>query len=93
MVKVEKSSAKPGEIKLDKKWTLNSFFFFLGGGGYYFFYNIVLTIVRSNNHNLGSGNLNLQLNEEKKKAPLIKVLLNLIAKIYIFEEAVVMKDA
>lgn len=29
MVKVEKSSAKPGEIKLDKKWTLNS----LGGGG------------------------------------------------------------
>lgn len=92
MVKVEKSSAKPGEIKLDKKWTLNSFFF-LEGGGYYFFYNIVLTIVRSNNHNLGSGNLNLQLNEEKKKAPLIKVLLNLIAKIYIFEEAVVMKDA
>lgn len=91
MVKVEKSSAKPGEIKLDKKWTLNSFFFW--GGGYYFFYNIVLTIVRSNNHNLGSGNLNLQLNEEKKKAPLIKVLLNLIAKIYIFEEAVVMKDA
>ena len=68
-------------------------FFFWGGGGYYFFYNIVLTIVRSNNHNLGSGNLNLQLNEEKKKAPLIKVLLNLIAKIYIFEEAVVMKDA
>ena len=93
MVKVEKSSAKPGEIKLDKKWTLNSFFFFWGGGGgYYFFYNIVLTIVRSNNHNLGSGNLNLQLNEEKKKAP-IKVLLNLIAKIYIFVEAVVMKDA
>ena len=91
MVKVEKSSAKPGEIKLDKKWTLDSFFF--GGGGYYFFYNIVLRIVRSNNHNLGSGNLNLQLNEEKKKAPLIKVLLNLIAKIYIFEEAVVMKDA
>ena len=91
MVKVKKSSAKPGEIKLDKKWTLNSFFW--GGGGYYFFYNIVLTIVRSNNHNLGSGNLNLQLNEEKKKAPLIKVLLNLIAKIYIFEEAVVMKDA
>ena len=33
MVKVEKSSAKPGEIKLDKKWTLNSFFFFGGGGG------------------------------------------------------------
>ena len=64
MVKVEKSSAKPGEIKLDKKWTLNSFFL---GGGYYFFYNIVLTIVRSNNHNLGSGNLNLQLNEEKKR--------------------------
>lgn len=92
MLKVEKSSAKPGEIKLDKKWTLNSFFFW-GGGGYYFFYNIVLTIVRSNNHNLGSGNLNLQLNEEKKKAPLIKVLLNLIAKIYIFEEVVVMKDA
>ena len=91
MVKVEKSSAKPGEIKLDKKWTLNSFFFW--GGGYYFFYNIVLTIVRSNNHNLGSGNLNLQLNEEKKKAPLIKVLINLIAKIYIFEEVVVMKDA
>ena len=92
MVKVEKSSAKPGEIKRDKKGPLNSFFFF-GGGGYYFFYNIVLTIVRSNNHNLGSGNLNLQLNEEKKKAPLIKVLLNLIAKIYIFQEAVVMKDA
>lgn len=67
MVKVEKSSAKPGEIKLDKKWTLNSFFFLEGGGGYYFFYNIVLTIVRSNNHNLGSGNLNLQLNEEKKR--------------------------
>lgn len=35
MVKVEKSSAKPGEIKLDKKWTLNSFFF--GGGGVFFF--------------------------------------------------------
>ena len=32
MVKVEKSSAKPGEIKLDKKWTLNSFFFLEEGG-------------------------------------------------------------
>ena len=56
-----------------------SFFFW-----YYFFYNIVLTIVRGNNHNLGSGNLYLQLKEEKKVP--IKVLLNLIAKIYIFVE-------
>ena len=37
MVKVEKSSAKPGEIKLDKKWTLNSFFFLGGGGGIIYF--------------------------------------------------------
>jgi len=76
MVKVEESSAKPSEIKLDKKCILTSFLFLYI---YYFFYNIVLTIVRGNNHNLGSGNLYLQLKEEK-------VLLNLIAKIYIFVE-------
>ena len=58
-----------------------SLFFFLI---YYFFYNIVLTVVRGNNHNLGNGNLYLQLKEEKKAS--IKVLLNLIAKIYIFVE-------
>ena len=80
MVKVEESSAKPSEIKLD--WKKDSHFISFW---YYFFYNIVLTIVRGNNHNLGSENLYLQLKEEKKKAP-IKVLLNLIAKIYIFVE-------